>query len=255
MSFTFPLLSHSPSPILYIYLTWHNANKIPTKDNNMSTKAHIKPYAERNKTPISPTVDSDSDVMAEWESLKRLGRPSKISQELIDTVCNYIYQGNYIVTACNIAGITRTLYDQWIGKASQDMADGKTEMESPFIHFLVSVEKAYAFAEYRLLSRLQSSGAGTWQKFAWMLERTRPQTFGPRQQLEITQDVTLTSVSLPAHPQDFTTWLSNQLATNDALKSLRTTELDISDADVVSDTESLERVDMRQIGENPGKDK
>ena len=82
----------------------------------------------------------------------------------------------------------------------------------------------------------------------WILERRFNARYRQTQTIDITGDISVTSVSLPVSPQDFGTWLSHQLSTNDALKSLRTNALDVTDAELVDDGETLERVGPGQDG-------
>ena len=188
------------------------------------------------------------------ESMKAIGRPTKISEEVIDTVTNFILRGNYIETSCLAAGITRQSYHVWFGKAAEEIGAGVKPEESMFIRFCYACEKARAQAEVFLTNKVMTRDA-FWQRFSWMLERTRPHLYGVRQQIEITQDLTVTSVSLPVSPQDFGTWLSYQLTTSDALKSLRTNALDVTDAELVDDGETLEIVGPGQDGAKMLKDK
>ena len=188
------------------------------------------------------------------ETFKNIGRPTKLTDEVIETVTSFILRGNYIVTSCLAAGISRQVYQLWSAKAAEEIEVGMGEDESMFIRFLVACEKARARAEVILLGCVMNRDA-FWQRFSWILERTRPQFYALRQQIEITQDLTVTSVSLPVSPQDFGTWLSCQLATSDALKSLRTNALDVTDAELIEDKEMLEKVDVAESGAKVLQDK
>ncbi len=179
------------------------------------------------------------------ERFRNIGRHTILCPQVIADVTEFILRGNYILTSCLAAGIARQTYHHWMGIAADEIEEGKTEAESELIRFLVSCEKARAQAELYLTDRVMTRDA-FWQRWAWMLERTRPQSYGPRQQIDVTQDVTITSVSLPPPTQDYSTWLSQRLTTDTALKSLPHKPLDIIDADIVDDKDQLVRVDLGQ---------
>ena len=202
--------------------------------------------ARSKKATTAPTVEDENDpeVMT-WAELKKIGRPSLLTPELVENVCRYIMVGNYTVTACIICGISRDVYDLWSERAQEDLSKGKTEAESEFVNFLVSTEKARHYAEHRLVERLQAAPSGLWQKFAWMLERTRHAKFGYKQQVDITQDVTVTALSLPVAAPEFSSWLSQVVASERVAGRLHNV-VSIDDAEVIEvrDEETLERVTL-----------
>jgi hypothetical protein len=213
----------------------------------MSTKKHNAVV----EAPMTITPDHQP-VWVTLEEFKKIGRPTKLTEELTDTIVKYILRGNYILTCCLAAGVTRQLYYLWMSNAADDVENGLGPEESPLIRFIVTCENARALAEISLVDRVMTRDA-FWQRWAWMLERTRPQSFGARQQIEITQDVTVTSVSLPPMTQDYSTWLTQRLQTDVELGrlSIGPLPLDIADADLVDDKERLERV----IEDKPLQDK
>ena len=157
------------------------------------------------------TVESFQDIE------RKIGRPTKINDALIAEVSNLILRGNYIVTSCLAVGISRSLYDQWMIQAHSEMEKGLTEANSELIRFLLACEKARSRAEVILTSQVMTRDH-YWQRWAWMLERTRPGTYGPRQQIDISQDVTVTSLSSPPMATSYVDWVTQALVTDSLVR-------------------------------------
>jgi len=166
--------------------------------------------------------------------------PSPLTPELIDKIEGYIRDGSYVETAVVAAGISRKTFYQWLRLGAEDAESGNESIHRVFFERL---DRAFAEAEARLLADVSKGSLG-WQARAWILERTRHARFGQRQQIEVTQDVTVTQLSLPAPAPDFKAWLAQVVAAERELGRLRPPpELDsIEDAEIVSDSEQLERV-------------
>ena len=50
---------------------------------------------------------------------KKTGRKTKITPELIESICEYISKGNYISTACKVVGIGESTYYDWLKRAEE----------------------------------------------------------------------------------------------------------------------------------------
>lgn len=102
-------------------------------------------------------------------------RKSIISEEIIDAVVNSLRAGNYILTACEYAGISNDAYYDWIERAKDPDAP------ELFHKFAAEVKKARAGAEMRNVNNIQKAAQnGTWQASAWWLERSFPDRWGRR---------------------------------------------------------------------------
>ncbi|OGG46688.1 MAG: hypothetical protein A3F84_25135 [Candidatus Handelsmanbacteria bacterium RIFCSPLOWO2_12_FULL_64_10] len=172
------------------------------------------------------------------EDQPRIGRPTKWTPELQERVIEGILAGNYIQTVCEANGISRQIFYDWLRRGD--------EGEEPYVNFFEACQIAFSRAEMGLLEKVKTTDGPFWQRFSWILERTRHARFGQRQQIEVTQDVTVTQLSLPASAPDFASWLSQVVAAERELGRLRP-EIDlgaVEDAEIVSNAETLERVEV-----------
>jgi transposase len=114
---------------------------------------------------------------------KRRGRPTKLTPELQEKICNILNGGNHIITACDYIGISEKTFYHWLQRgernAPSDQAGGYSE-------FYQAVKKARARAEVISVARIRQAGdEGNWQAHAWFLERSNPKRWG-RRNLELT---------------------------------------------------------------------
>lgn len=109
-----------------------------------------------------------------------MGRPPKISQELIEKICLAVRAGNYIETAAAYAGVNKsTLYD-WLKRGARARGGGI------YKDFSNAVEQAMATAEVHMVAKIAKAAERNWGAAAWHLERTRPARFGKQERMELT---------------------------------------------------------------------
>jgi hypothetical protein len=105
--------------------------------------------------------------------------PRKYNESLHATLVDAMRKGNYLVTACRLAGITRDTYYDWMTHA-RDRPDEYPE----YVRLREDVESAKAESEAELLEVVREtalSGApNTWQAAMTILERRHPDKFGKR---------------------------------------------------------------------------
>ena len=109
---------------------------------------------------------------------KKTGRPTKLTPELESEIVELIKVGNYVETACAVAGIGKTTFYEWMKKANASVRYNK------YVRFRNAVEKAQAWAEARDIAIITKASEKYWQAAAWKLERKFPDKFG-RQKLEV----------------------------------------------------------------------
>ena len=93
---------------------------------------------------------------------RRAGRPSKLTAELTESICNDLRLGLFADEACTRNGITKVTYYEWLREA----AAGRTD----HMVFAAAVAKASADGEAAAL-RVIRQGTLNWQASAWFLER------------------------------------------------------------------------------------
>lgn len=108
----------------------------------------------------------------------KMGRPSKLNDELQKQIVDAIRAGAYVETAAAYAGVSKvTLYD-WMKKGRRD--EGKK-----YVDFLNAVEKALAASEIRDVMTITKAADLHWQAAAWRLERKNPSRWGRRNHVEL----------------------------------------------------------------------
>ena len=119
---------------------------------------------------------------------KRIGAPSKLTPELIQQICDTISQGNYIEVACQAVGIDDATYYRYVALAKEALEkppEDRTESEESYIAFYDAVKKAHAAAELALLSKIRDPNRKDWQRYSWILERTRQDRYAIRNKVDL----------------------------------------------------------------------
>ena len=137
-----------------------------------------------------------------------MARPTKLTQEVQDNICNWLKLGYYQEDAAIMAGISASPYYEWIKKGEQErvaleegedmLSLGETSLPAPeeeaqeievfypFLEFSEAVKKARAEAEGAHIRNIRKAADnGVWQASAWFLERSHPKKWGKRSQLEL----------------------------------------------------------------------
>ena len=135
-----------------------------------------------------------------------MGRKTKLTPEVQETICNWLKLGYYQEDAAVMAGISPSTFYDWLKKGA--IEDAKQEeikaLESgdpslPAIKEDSDIELVYIYSEFSeavARARAEAEGAhiknirraadnGTWQASAWFLERSFPKKWGKRSALEI----------------------------------------------------------------------
>jgi len=137
-----------------------------------------------------------------------MARPSKLTPEVQENICNWLKLGYYQEDAAIMAGISASTYYEWMKKGEQERValeegekaltlpdtslpaseDGTPEIELiyPFLEFSEAVKKARAEAEGAHIRNIRKAADnGVWQASAWFLERSHPKKWGKRSQLDV----------------------------------------------------------------------
>jgi transposase len=100
------------------------------------------------------------------------GRPSKLTPEIQERICQLIRAGNTVEIASEASGITPTTFYNWMQKG----ADGR----QPYADFSKAIEQVRAEAEAILVGRIQRAAqSGSWRAATWLLERQWPERWAP----------------------------------------------------------------------------
>jgi hypothetical protein len=106
-------------------------------------------------------------------ALSPKGRPSKLTPELQERICQLLKAGNTFRTACEVAGIGYTTGKEW--RQRGDDQHPSREGDDDFAAFAAAIRKAEEEAVVRNVALIQKAAAnGTWTAAAWWLERKFP---------------------------------------------------------------------------------
>lgn len=108
------------------------------------------------------------------------GRPTKLTPEVQEKICNAIRAGNYYEAACAYAGIGYSTFRTW-------MIKGEKARSGKYREFVEAIKKAEYEAEVRLVAQWQKHMPENWQAIATFLERRYPERWGRR--LDLKQDI------------------------------------------------------------------
>lgn len=128
----------------------------------------------------------------------RYGRPTLLTPELRDKICNFVRIGSYIETAVAAAGLSKETFYAWLKDSAHlhtlkrnALENGQpfepTDDELALMEFSDALEKAMAESELADVAVVKQAAAnGEWQAAAWRLERKFPKKWGRRYIVEDT---------------------------------------------------------------------
>lgn len=105
------------------------------------------------------------------------GRPSQITDQLLQSFCHYAEISGSIETAILATGIGRATYYRWQRK----VRDGCASLSET--KFIRAAEAACADTKMRYEQKLLKHGEKHWRVNAWWLERRYPNEYGRRRRL------------------------------------------------------------------------
>lgn len=115
------------------------------------------------------------------------GRPPKLTDEIQDEIVELLRAGNYIETACAVAGVSKKTFYEWMKKANQ------SKRKTRYTEFRNAVKKAQAWSEARDVTIIAKHGEKSWQAAAWRLERKYPDRWGRKDKLDVESKVKIDS--------------------------------------------------------------
>ena len=129
-----------------------------------------------------------------------MARPTKLTPDLIQEVCNWLKLGYYQEDAATMAGISSSTFNDWMRRCAEgqkalesgdsplpDSPDAEiVEVVDMYLEFSEAVKKARAEAEGAHIRNIRKAADnGSWQASAWFLERSFPKKWGKRSTLDI----------------------------------------------------------------------
>lgn len=107
-----------------------------------------------------------------------MGRKPKLNEDIMARFAAEIEDGLPIQYCCDMFGITRSSYANWLEWGERDY---EADVDSLYADFFVAIKKAYALFIKDSKRKIRKGEPG-WQGAAWWLERTNS-SFMPKQQI------------------------------------------------------------------------
>jgi hypothetical protein len=108
--------------------------------------------------------------------MKKRGRPTKLNDEITNQIVEFIEQGCDQKTACNLAGIPYSCYNEWKAKGSEGI--------QPFEEFFSVISRARDKHKHWLIKLILAGASGArkvdWRAASWMLSKSFPLEYGDR---------------------------------------------------------------------------
>jgi hypothetical protein len=103
-------------------------------------------------------------------SKTKLGRKTLLKAALQKQLCDLLAAGNTIKTCCDVCGIARSTFHDWIQRGENG--------EEKFADFSEAVSRARGRAKTKLVKVLVDAAPLDWRSAAWLLERGWPNEYG-----------------------------------------------------------------------------
>lgn len=118
-------------------------------------------------------------------AMREPGRPTKLTPDTVEKVCEGIRLRMTHKLAAMRAGICEKTFYIWISEgeqAQQKDLDGQelSQRESATLHFLQAVTRAVADGQAALLAAVHTAARTDWRAAAFILERRHPEDFSRR---------------------------------------------------------------------------
>lgn len=92
----------------------------------------------------------------------------KLNSKFIEKACEYLEDGNYVVTVCKLMGINEKTWYEWVNQGNKDIEDGTTSI---FSKFCKAILEADAKAEARYVKIIKTASETDWKAASWYLAR------------------------------------------------------------------------------------
>ena len=113
-----------------------------------------------------------------------IGRPSKLDNAMITKFADCIRKGVPFNYDCGYCYITPTIARVWMDQGESDLGNGVETLHSIFFLSIKKAEAEFITNSTECISR----GDKGWQGRAWLLERTRQETYQQHQVIEPGKD-------------------------------------------------------------------
>jgi transposase len=106
------------------------------------------------------------------ETKRPVGRPPKLTPELIETIQNGIMLGNYLSVVAASCGVRRETIYAWLNRGNREERDG---LDTLFTQFSHATRRAMALAEMDALYKIRQAGSVDVKHLEWWLGKFHPE--------------------------------------------------------------------------------
>ncbi len=111
-------------------------------------------------------------------SKRKPGRPTKLTPEVQQTICDALERGEVHVHAAEHGGISEATYYNWIRKGE--------EGDKEYVEFLLATMRAEAEGRKEIFKKIRCATETDWRAAAFLLERRYPQHYGKAARVDLT---------------------------------------------------------------------
>lgn len=115
--------------------------------------------------------------------MAKVGRPSKLTATVKQTLLSAIATGCHIDSACAFAGVDYNTVREWIQRGEGTHPTRSTTKE--YADFAEEITRAIAQAEVTLVKRVNDATKDDWRAATWMLERRHPERWANTQRIQL----------------------------------------------------------------------
>jgi hypothetical protein len=152
---------------------------------------NYKKHYKNNSEDQQEIIDSNPrfyNSIGKNAKIEKIGRPTELTEDIIDTVVMALRSGAYVETAMNFVGVDRQRFYDWNKKAMEELKErddalDKGVVRQPkneiYVEFHNAIKKAMAESELLMLQVItNAANSGNWMAAAWRLERKHPDRYG-----------------------------------------------------------------------------
>jgi transposase len=135
-----------------------------------------------------------------------MGRPSKLTDERQETICEALRKGVSIEGACGLAGIDETTFYRWKKRGEEELARVENghancsvrQDQQKYVEFCKAATRAIAESEEYLVEKIREQAPKTPSAALRLLERRFPDRWSKKQTVEHEGDAFNVTITPPS---------------------------------------------------------
>lgn len=123
-----------------------------------------------------------------------MGRPTKLTDERQETICEALEKGVSVKGACDLAGVSHQVFYNWRERGKDELErvqEGHTnckvrQEEQKFVDFLEATTRARAQSEKVMAEHITEAAPDDWRAAVELLQRRFPQRWSKKTNVDVT---------------------------------------------------------------------